>query len=155
MAPCWQSRSTAPEQSARADSTFRPHFWMAQLLMNCTNRNDTQYQAARGFSKSYQLYVKMMRRCGLLHGTQMLTVCTLQHLQHELGKEQKLENTSESKYCNPFEFHSFFMWPFFGIVHLLASVKFHFLSTCLLRKELAAIKKITFQCFFFSNSNTC
>ena len=37
MAPCWQSRSTAPEQSARADSTFRPHCCMMQLLINCTH----------------------------------------------------------------------------------------------------------------------
>lgn len=36
IAPCWQSRSTAPEQSARAESTFRPHFWIMELLMNCT-----------------------------------------------------------------------------------------------------------------------
>lgn len=34
-APCWQSRSTAPEQSARADRTFRPVLWITELLMNC------------------------------------------------------------------------------------------------------------------------
>lgn len=40
IAPCWQSRSTAPEQSARADRTFRPLFWITELLMNCTHRQN-------------------------------------------------------------------------------------------------------------------